>query len=133
MLSYAKLWILIEKKGMKKTDLKKVISGNTLAKLGKNETVSSDIIEKICAFLDCQPGDIMEYISEKKISEATKQIDVGSRMIFEQLKKSGITEDEFLAMYQQSMPKIIKSMYNGENTIEQIFDEVIQNNITKNK
>ena len=51
MLSYAKLWMLLESRGMKRTDLKEVISGNTLAKLGKNETISSAVIEKLCEFL----------------------------------------------------------------------------------
>ena len=43
MIVYTKLWILLEKKGMKKTDLKKIMSSATLAKLGKNEPVSSGI------------------------------------------------------------------------------------------
>lgn len=43
-----------------------VVSSVTLAKLGKGESVTTDILCKICAFLDCQPGDIMEYIPEKK-------------------------------------------------------------------
>lgn len=48
---------------MKKTDLLITagISAPTLAKLSKGETVTTEIVEKICKSLDVQPGDIMEY------------------------------------------------------------------------
>lgn len=122
MLSFTKLWILLENRGMKKTDLKQIISANTLAKLGKNETISSAIIEKICAFLECQPGDIMEYISEKDMQELTKKIDSTNRALFETLKQQGITEEQFATMMQQTMPDIIKSMFNGEDTINNLLN-----------
>ncbi len=66
MMKYYKLFIMLDKKGMKRTDLLKVVSSVTLAKLGKGESVTTDILCKICDFLDCQPGDIMEYIPEEK-------------------------------------------------------------------
>lgn len=66
MMKYYKLFIMLDKKGMKRTDLLKVVSSVTLAKLGKGESVTTDILCKICDFLDCQPGDIMEYIPEQK-------------------------------------------------------------------
>ena len=122
MLTYTKLWILLEKRGMKKTDLKEVISGNTLAKLGKNETVSSAVIEKICDFLDCQPGDIMEHISEKQVRETLLQIDAANKALMETLKNKGVTEEQFASMLTQAMPDIIKNMYSGENTFTNIFE-----------
>lgn len=64
MMKYYKLFILLDKKGMKRTELLKVISSVTLAKLGKGESVTTEVLCKICGFLDCQPGDIMEYIKE---------------------------------------------------------------------
>lgn len=62
--SYNKLWKLLIDKGMKKMELrdKLSISNSTLAKLGKNEPVSMIVLEKICALLDCQIGDIVEYV-----------------------------------------------------------------------
>ena len=66
MMKYYKLFIMLDKKGMKRTDLLKIVSCVTLAKLGKGESVTTDILCKICDFLDCQPGDIMEYIPEQK-------------------------------------------------------------------
>lgn len=61
MMKYYRLFDLLARRDMKKTDLLSVISAPTLAKLSKGETVKTDVLCKICAFLDCQPGDIMEY------------------------------------------------------------------------
>ena len=67
MLSYNKLWKLLIDKGMTKTEmrLKADISTTTLAKLGKNETVSMEVLLKICKVLDCNVGDIMDIINEE--------------------------------------------------------------------
>ena len=62
MMKYYKLLDLLSRRDMKKTDLLEVISAPTLAKLSKGESVTTDVLCKICAFLDCQPGDIMEFI-----------------------------------------------------------------------
>lgn len=40
------------------------ISSPTMAKLAKNETVQTVILDRICKALNCQPGDIMEYIED---------------------------------------------------------------------
>lgn len=64
MIKYYKLFDLINRKGMKKTDLLDIISSPTLAKLSKGDIVTTEIIQKICDFLKCQPGDIMENILE---------------------------------------------------------------------
>ena len=68
-ISFKPLWKLLVDKDMKKTDLKTTanISAPTLAKLSKNQPVDSRTIEKICAALSCQPGEIMEYIPTKHI------------------------------------------------------------------
>lgn len=62
MMKYYKLFDLLARREMKKTDLLKVISSPTLAKLSKGDSVTTDVLCKICAFLDCQPGEIMEYL-----------------------------------------------------------------------
>lgn len=61
-ISYSKLWKLLIDKGMTKTEmrLKANISTTTLAKLGKNETVSMDVLIRICNALDCNVGDIID-------------------------------------------------------------------------
>jgi len=61
MMKYYRLFDLLARRDMKKTDLLSVISAPTLAKLSKGETVKTDVLCKICDFLDCQPCDIMEY------------------------------------------------------------------------
>ena len=61
MMKYYKLFDLLTRRNMKKTDLLPIISAPTLAKLSKGEAVKTDVLCKICDFLDCQPGDIMEY------------------------------------------------------------------------
>lgn len=66
-ISYKKLWKLLIDKDMKKEDLriKAGISTNTMAKLGKNENVNTDMLVKICSALDCNIADIMEITEEK--------------------------------------------------------------------
>lgn len=66
-ISYSKLWKLLIDKGMTKTEmrLKANISTTTLAKLGKNETVSMDVLIRICNALDCNVGDIMDVINDE--------------------------------------------------------------------
>lgn len=65
-LRYFRLFDLLNRRGMKKTDLLQVISSPTLAKLSKGDAVNTEVICKICSFLKCQPADIMEYVEEEK-------------------------------------------------------------------
>jgi len=61
-IKYYKLFDLLNRRGLKKTDLLMIanISSPTLAKLSKGDTVTTEVIERICAALKVQPGDIME-------------------------------------------------------------------------
>ncbi|MBQ3418809.1 MAG: helix-turn-helix transcriptional regulator [Erysipelotrichaceae bacterium] len=61
-VSYKKLWKLLIDKEISKVDLRKKagISTGTLAKLGKNENVTTDVLVKVCEALDCDISDIME-------------------------------------------------------------------------
>ena len=63
-ISYNKLWKLLIDKGMKKGELQKraQISASSIAKLGKNENVNTDILIKICTALNCELNDIMELV-----------------------------------------------------------------------
>ena len=65
-VSYNKLWKLLIDKGMTKTELRIAtdMSTTTLAKLGKNETVSMDILLRVCKTLECDIGDIMEIMDK---------------------------------------------------------------------
>lgn len=61
-VSYIKLWKLLLDRKMKRTDLITVagISSNVLAKLGRDEHVAMESLEKICCSLNCDIGQIME-------------------------------------------------------------------------
>ena len=65
-ISYKKLWKLLIDKDMKKMDLQQLagISSASITKLGKNENVNTEIIEKICVALKCDVSDIMEMTEE---------------------------------------------------------------------
>ena len=64
--NYNKLWKLLIDKKMTKTDLrtKTKISTSTLAKLGKDEFVSTEVLSKICNLLNCSIGDIMDMVKD---------------------------------------------------------------------
>ncbi len=68
--SYNKLWKLLIDMNLNKTKLREMaqMSPNTMAKLGKNETISMDIILRICEVLKCDVGDIMETIADEEDS-----------------------------------------------------------------
>ena len=61
-ISYNKLWKLLIDKEMSKMELKDAagISATTLAKLGRGENVTTDILLKICKVLECRIEDILE-------------------------------------------------------------------------
>lgn len=67
---YNKLWKILIDKRMKKIDLMEAagIGTTTLSKLGKNQFVSMEVLVKICKVLDCNIGDIVDYIQDEKIS-----------------------------------------------------------------
>lgn len=66
-VSYNGLWKLLIDKNMKKMDLvqRLGISSSTMAKMTKGETVSMNIMEKICDELDCDFGDIIHYEKDR--------------------------------------------------------------------
>lgn len=67
MVSYDPLWITLVKKKMKKKDLYKIVSSATVARMGRGDYVSLEVIDKICVALDCGIGDVVirDYCTEK--------------------------------------------------------------------
>lgn len=65
-IKYDKLFKLLEKRGYSLTYWLRQngIHPATVAKLRKNERINTDTINSLCRLLNCQPGDIMEYVSE---------------------------------------------------------------------
>ena len=65
-VSYNRLWkLMIDRKLMKKDLIAMAgISTNAMAKMGKEENVSTEVLGKICAALNCRIEDIVEFIME---------------------------------------------------------------------
>jgi DNA-binding Xre family transcriptional regulator len=67
MISYKPFQKLLIDRGLKKNQMTEMagISGATMAKLNTTEYVSLEIIDRLCAALDCQPGDLLTYVSDE--------------------------------------------------------------------
>jgi putative transcriptional regulator len=65
-ISYKKLFHILVDRNLTGAKLSEMsgVAQSTITKLRRNEVVQTDVIEKICAALDCQPGDIMEFVKE---------------------------------------------------------------------
>ncbi|MCC8105782.1 MAG: helix-turn-helix transcriptional regulator [Clostridiales bacterium] len=70
-LSYNKLWKLLIDRGMTKTELRTnaKISSNALAKMGKGGDVSTQVLDRICQYLDCELEDIAEVIPNEFVKK----------------------------------------------------------------
>lgn len=66
--SYDKLWKLLIDKKIKKQELQKMshISAASIAKMGRRENVTTEVVLRICEALECQPQDIMERVQLKE-------------------------------------------------------------------
>lgn len=66
---YSKLWSILKERDMYREELRisTGMSSATLAKLGKNEIVSLEVLGRICEVLKCDIGDIVEYKADKEI------------------------------------------------------------------
>ena len=66
-VNYNKLWKMLIDKEISKTELTHLagITTNTMAKLGKNEDVRVNTLEKLCTTLDCKLDDIVEFVPEE--------------------------------------------------------------------
>lgn len=65
-ISYKRLWKLLIDKDMQKKDLRLAagLTTNVIAKLGKNEDVSTEVLRKICTVLHCDLSDIVELVDD---------------------------------------------------------------------
>ena len=68
-ISYKKLWILLLQKDITKVQLRKDlgIAPGTMSKLNKGEEVAMSVLLRICEYLDCDIGDICEFIRTQEI------------------------------------------------------------------
>ena len=67
--SYNKLWKMLIDKKMTKTQLRIAanVSTNAIAKMGRDESVPLETLEKICRILNCSIGDIVDYTTDKEV------------------------------------------------------------------
>ena len=81
-VSYNRLWKMLIDKNMKRIEMQYLtgISGNILARMGKNQYVSMETIEKICKKLDCTVDEMMEF-TDDEYQEQTCQIIKTGRML----------------------------------------------------
>ena len=70
-IRYNKLWKKLIDENMMKVDLRDQagITTNALAKLGKNEHVRTQVLEKVCNVLHCEIQDIMEFVPDEERKE----------------------------------------------------------------
>lgn len=73
--SYNKLWKLLIDRGINKKTLREMsgISATSVAKLGKGGNVNTDVLLRICDALNCDVGDIMEFVREDKFDEQKRK------------------------------------------------------------
>ena len=74
-MSYNKRWKLLIEKQMKKSDRRKNagISSSSLAKLTKDENVTTEVLAKICRELKCDVADIMEFVPDEITEKTSNQ------------------------------------------------------------
>ena len=70
-LSYKKLWVKLVELDMKKTELAKKagISSASVAKLGKGANITTDVLLKICEYLNCDISDIVEDVQDESAND----------------------------------------------------------------
>lgn len=66
-ISYNKLWKILIDKDMKRKDLQEVagISSASVAKLGKGDNITTDVLLRICEALDCTIDDILDTVKDE--------------------------------------------------------------------
>ena len=67
-IKYDKLFQIMQKRGLTTYKIRKenIISQSALTAIKNGKSVTTDTIAKLCKVLDCQPGDLMEYVDEEE-------------------------------------------------------------------
>ena len=108
MIRYYKLFDLLNKRDMKKSDLLEILSSKTIAKLSKGANLNTEVIDKICSHLKCQPGDIMEYVDS--VENAKQEMYTAFEELLNKLGEStGKSPEELLEDFNKHAPKLMKN------------------------
>lgn len=88
MIIYTKLEKLLKRRDMTWKDLTKCgISINTPTKFSQNRTLNTDVLDKVCTYLQVQPADIMEWISDEEyLRQIENKQDTQKKTIEKQIK-----------------------------------------------
>lgn len=67
-ISYNGLWKILIDKNLQRKDLKEAlkISSSTFAKMSRGETVSMEVLMRLCEYLDCNIGDLVSFIKDNE-------------------------------------------------------------------
>lgn len=67
-IKYDKLFQMMQKRGLTTYKIRKenIISQSALTAIKNGKSVTTDTIAKLCKVLDCQPGDLIEYVDEEE-------------------------------------------------------------------
>ncbi len=111
MIQYYKLFDLLNRKHIKLSDLRNILSSATVAKLRKGAYISGEAIEKICLYLECQPGDIMEITHDEKENNDLKMYTTNNiyKINDEEsinYKQINIRDEENNIIYQEKKPDV---------------------------
>lgn len=72
-VSYERLWQRLAQLKLRKNDLRKILSPSTISKLNHNQTVSLDILCKICQRLHCDIGDVVQFRESSPLKALTQK------------------------------------------------------------
>ena len=132
-MSYNKLWKLLIDKNMKKSDLRKNagISSSSLAKLGKDENVTTEVLMKICNKLNCDVGDIMKINNRRYTGSKYKLMTWIKKLILENCTEhdsvfdvfggTGVVTSELLDITQENI--INDFLYSNEIFYKAFFSQ----------
>ena len=75
MFTFNPLWKLLIDKGLNREDLKEKLnfSPSTMAKMSKGQYVSLEVLHRLCAYLDCQLSDMIQYVPSPVDGESNKE------------------------------------------------------------
>lgn len=74
MIVYTKLGLLLQKRKMSWSDLRKAgLSQNMPTRFSKNENINGDTLNKVCEYLHVQPSEIMEWIPDTEYNKANEE------------------------------------------------------------
>ena len=120
-VSYKKLWKLLIDKEMMKKDLRAMtgVSTTTMSRLSKDENVSTEILSKICSALNCDVGDIMEFVPDKKRGAVRRYGNMDHSYPY----IASLTREPFLFYEMRSTAKLMVEGISNDAIVKEIVEQ----------